>query len=87
MNLESQTAKTVKNLERYERNWQFFKATLYTVLAVAIIVVNFYTYHRLFQNSDKNRQLLRCTVFELTSPDESPQTFRVNLQTCLDKTR
>ena len=86
MELEKQTAETVKKLERYERNWHIFRVVLYSVIGIVIVSVNIYTFHRLYDNSDKNRRLLRCTVTELT-PNHSTQTFGINLQTCLDNTK
>lgn len=87
MSLEIQTAETVKKLERYERNWHIFRAVLYTAIGLTIIITNIFTFHRLYDNSDKNRRLLRCTIVALTNPDPSQQNFRISLQVCLDNTK
>ena len=84
--LEVETERTVKNLEHYERNWHLFKAGLFICIGLVIILVQLYTFHKLLNNSENNRQLLRCTIVNLTAP-QTPQQFRTNLQACLDKTK
>jgi len=84
--LDMQAEKTIHNLEQYEKRWHIFKVCLFVVIATVIVLVQIFTYHRIYDNSAKNRNLLRCTVGTIQTTQGQEQ-FRNNLQDCLNKTK
>ena len=74
-------------LQKSERRYNFFKIILVMFSAIAIILVVLYTSHQLYSNSEKNRLLLRCTVVAISAPEQTPDKFRTQLNSCLDETQ
>ncbi len=80
-NLEHQTSVTLERMERYERNWHLVKALLLLIGIATIITIQILTFHRLLDNSNTNRQLLRCAVAGFNS--ENP----VSVNKCLEENK
>lgn len=77
----------LENLRRSERRYHLFKAALIVACAIVIVAVNIALSRHIYENSDKNRRLLRCTVVSLVDPTQTPDKFRSQLNNCLDKTK
>ena len=75
-----------ESLKRIERNYNIFKAVLIVLSTIVIVSTIVYTSNRLYENSSKNRELLRCTVVTITT-DTNQSKFKNDLQNCLDRTK
>lgn len=79
VSLEEQTTKTVKKMEKIERNWHIFKAVLYVLGAVLISTVITYKANQIETDNLKTRRLIQCMV-----PAFTPENY-INAGKIVDK--
>lgn len=86
MNLEKRTELTLKHLDAYQHHWNILKSAGFILVGAAIIIVQFFTFSRLYHDSDSNRLLLRCTL--TASLTNQPATkIRDDINKCLEETK
>lgn len=75
MNLRPE--EVVLNIERYERNWHFFKSIILFIGIIIILSVQIYTFHKLLENSENNH-LLICSIASYRNINTSEVMKRCN---------